>query len=96
MNDQTFLEIFNAVVKLAKPFHNEAPKLTNLSINIKDSGIDSLDYLMVNVYFSDIFEIPETVLKTNTAKTLQELYNFILANSNNIPSNLEEAMAKIK
>ena len=49
MTDQDFLKLLNAVVKLAKPFHKEAPDLDRLDINFKETTIDSLDMLMIGL-----------------------------------------------
>lgn len=96
MTEQQFLELFNAVVKIAKPFHDEAPDLDSLDVKFTDTTIDSLDMLIVSMYFGEIFEISEEEAKELRVPTVRDLYEFIKTHGKRFPEDLMAALEEVK
>jgi len=96
MNEQDFIRLLNKVAKLAKPFDNGYTDIVNMSDNLADAGLDSLDMLLTGVYLCDIFRLDDEAEKRLEAKTAQELYDFLMANKTFMPSSVEEALKGIQ
>ena len=96
MTEQKFLELFNAVVKIAKPFHDEAPDLEALDVKFADTTIDSLDMLVIIMYLGEIFDISEESAKDLRVPTVRDLYDFIKENGKRFPEDLMAALEEVK
>jgi hypothetical protein len=96
MNEQDFIELLNSVARIAKPFDNGYKDVTALSDKLVDSGLDSLDLLLTSVYLCDIFNIDEEKGKQFQPITVQDVYDFLMANKTQTPSSVEEALKGIK
>lgn len=72
-----FIELFNKVARVARPSHQELSNITDMNENLKESGLDSMDGLMMGIYFSDIYGIPDEIAKQMQFSTIQECYDFI-------------------
>jgi acyl carrier protein len=92
MTDHDFLKLLNAVVKLAKPFHKEAPDLDRLDINFKETTIDSLDMLMIGLYLGDVFGISEEDAKQMMVATPGELFEIIKKTATKFPEDVDKAI----
>ena len=57
MNEQDKIELINHVIKLARPVSADELKVSSLDTEMKDTGLDSLDFLMVGVYLSDVYGV---------------------------------------
>lgn len=96
MTEQDFLQLLNAVVKIAKPFHDEAPDLESLDVKFADTTIDSLDMLIVSMYLGEIFDISEEEAKELRVPTVRDLYEFIKAHGKRFPEDLMAALEEVK
>jgi acyl carrier protein len=91
-----FIELFNAVTKVAKPaFHKDVIVRSETEL-FRDAGLDSLDMLMVCIFFSDIYGISEEDAKMMLPKNIVELKDFITQYKTKEPSSVHEAIELIK
>ena len=70
------LELFNAVARVAKPLHLSFEALKSLETKFKDAGIDSLDTLLITVYFCTLYGIGEEKAKEFLPSSPQEIFDF--------------------
>jgi acyl carrier protein len=91
-----FLDLFNEVAKLAKP----AVATTMLPVvdeqsSFKDSGIDSLDLLLITVYLCEIYGIPEEIGKELKPANVAEVRAFMEKHATRQPSSVAEAIESV-
>jgi acyl carrier protein len=91
-----FLELLNAVAKLARPIHFETVSITEMETPFQEIGIDSLDGLVMMMYLTELYGIEEEVCKEWSPKTPQEMYDLLMAHKTREPASVEEAMEQCK
>jgi acyl carrier protein len=91
-----FLELMNAVAKLARPMHFESVTITDMDAKFSDIGIDSLDGLVMLMYLSELYGVAEEVCKEWNPKTSQEMYDLLMAHKTREPASVKEAMEQCK
>ena len=96
MNEQDFMLLLNQVAKIAKPFNDGYTNASSMSDQLADLGLDSLDMLLTGVYLCDIFKIDEETGKALRPMTVQELYDFLMANKTHTPTSVEDAMKEVQ
>lgn len=107
MNEQDKIELMNHVIKLARPVSADDLKITSLDTEMKDTGLDSLDFLMVGVFLGDVYGLSEEDLKGLQPKppaegeepkpfTLRDMLNYMEHHATKKPTNLKEAIANIE
>ncbi len=89
------LGLFNSVAKHAKPHFNE-DAISDIFQEFKDTQLDSLDMLMICMYFSIIYGIDDETAKNMQPKNLKELHDFVMEHKTQEPTSIEEAMGMIK
>jgi len=72
-----FLELFNKVAKAVRPAHHDYADITVMNEPIGNSGLDSMDGLMIGIYMAEIYGIPEEIAKEMQPKTVQDYLDFI-------------------
>ena len=103
------IQLFNEVVKVAKPSGLTRPVAISLDQELVDLGLDSLDTMMLTIYLADIYGVSEEQLKELRPKeienpdgtkvrsmTLSFVFDFMEARKTAEPVTIEEAVAKIK
>lgn len=74
-----FLDVFNAVVRVAVSRRGDAPDATSYNDEPIDVGLDSLDMVMVVAVLTDAYKIPEDTrfddLSRVTIGTLRDYVN---------------------
>ena len=85
-----FIEIFNYVAKVARPAHAKASIADSLDDQFADIGLDSLDGLVMLMYFDEIYGIADEISKEWTPKSVQEIHDLIMANKTKDPTSMEE------
>ena len=85
-----FIEIFNYVTKVARPAHAQESNAKAMEDEFVDIGLDSLDGLVMLMYFDDLYGIADEVSKEWTPKSVQEIYDLIMANKTKEPASMEE------
>ena len=90
------LALFNAVARVAKPIHLTFKDFDSLEKKFKDSEIDSLDTLLICVYFCELYGISEENGKKMLPSSPQEIFGFLETHKTKEPSSIEEALEQIK
>ena len=90
------LELFNAIARVAKPLHLTVEELKSLDVKFKDAGIDSLDTLLITVYFCTLYGIGEEKAKEFLPSTPQEIFDFLEKHKTREPSSIDEALDEIR
>lgn len=92
-----FVELFNAVVKVAKPvFADELKPITDPFTPFKETHVDSLDLLMVVIYMCEIYGISEEVGKNAKPTNMAELQVFLEEHKTRTPGSVQEALEQIQ
>ena len=107
MNEQDKIELMNHIIVLARPVSSEELKITTLDVEMKDTGLDSLDFLMVGIYLGDVYGLSEEDLKNMQPKqpaegeepssfTLRDIFKYVEDHATKKPTNVKEAIASIE
>jgi acyl carrier protein len=99
MTDQELLQIIGGVVKVARPVSADEIVLDSLEVLLKDTGLDSLDFLMVGVYMSDIYGVSDEDLKAmqmSETSTIRDMFKYMQEHATKQPANVKEALASIQ
>jgi len=88
-----FLELFNAVAKAVRPAYHDYVPVTDLDIPLTETGLDSMDGLMMGIYFCDIYGVPEEISKELHPTTPREFQTFLEKHQTKpLPATVEEAI----
>jgi acyl carrier protein len=92
MNDQELLNLMNKIIKEAKPINGDEIVLTSLDTPIRDTGLDSLDCIMINIYLGEMFGVSsETIseLQLGPESKMRDMLDFMLKHKTKEPESLE-------
>lgn len=90
-----FIELFNRVVRIAKPMYPDFNNVKSLDDKMTEIGIDSLDGLLVMMFFCEIYGINPELTKGWYPATVKEFHELIMTNKTKEPTSIEEAIATI-
>ena len=93
------LELIQEIVNLVRPVTADEVRYDNgILTEIKDTGLDSLDMIMLSVYLSELYGVPEAVAKTMTdVVTLMDVLTFMNDNkTKEPPATVAECLESIK
>jgi hypothetical protein len=91
-----FIELFNQVARVAKPLHTDFNNAKAMDDKMVDIGVDSLDGLLIMMFFCEIYGIDPDITKEWFPITVQEFYDLLMANKTTEPTSIEEAIKAIK
>jgi acyl carrier protein len=91
-----FIDLFNALARHVRPAFNEYVPITSLDIGFPETGLDSMDGLMMMIHLEDIYGINEQVAKEFSFTTPAELFALVELHKTKTPTTLEEAMACVQ
>jgi acyl carrier protein len=91
-----FIDLFNQVARAARPAHNSYAPLDSLDTKLVETDIDSLDGMMIVMYFAIIYDISDDLAKDFHPETPQELLDFLQTHKKREPASVEEALEMIK
>ncbi len=94
MTHAQFLELLNAIAKLARPLTADEFVLTSMDTKFTDTPIDSLDMMMIHCYIGVIYEIDDEVAKTLHPATPLELLELVELHRQAEHVSVAEAMEK--
>lgn len=94
--DLNFVELFNRVVDLAKPVSAAKSHASTLDDTLADLNIDSLDTILISIYFGDIYGVEEEVMKEMKVTTLKELKDFLEQRGVRKPETVEQALENLQ
>jgi acyl carrier protein len=90
------IELFNALARKARPAHCDYIPIESLDIPWAETGLDSMDALMMVIFLSDIYAIPEMAAKEFQFATPAELFALVDQHKTTEPETLEAAMEHVK
>lgn len=91
------LELFNKLARHIRPAFAEYKDVTSLDADLKDTGLDSLDYVMMGIYLSTIYGVPESISKDFAPATVGEFFDLNEAHkTQDPPATADEAMEMVK
>jgi len=96
MTEQELVELLNGVVLLATPLNSNQVNIKSLDENLADTGLDSLDMLMVGVYLSDVYGVSEDDLKAMEVTTVRKLFEYMCQHKTKEPQSVKEALESIQ
>jgi len=91
-----FLDLFNKVARFAKPAHSNFTPLDSAFTPFTETELDSMDMLIVAMYFSEIYGINDEDSKSLMPKTVAEMQELIDGFKTRDPKAIDEAMGFIK
>lgn len=92
-----FLRLLSAAIRVAKPFHSEAIQdIDNIDMPFVDMVIDSLDMLMICIYLSETYGVPEEIAKEMKPTTPREMLEFLLEHKTREVTDVDKAIAELK
>jgi len=89
-----FLTLFNAVARAARPAFQDYKDITDVNAPLQDAGLDSMDGMMIGVYMSEIYGIPDEIAKEMHPTTVQEFLDFINIHKTKDPVGTVEEVVK--
>jgi acyl carrier protein len=90
------LELFNSIITIVTPVNSMGAAGTSLDQPLGETGLDSLDLLMMAIYLSDIYGVEEEVAKTMQPVTVGDMFTFMEEHATKMPTSVQEAMDSIK
>lgn len=101
MNDNQLLELIQGLVKIIRPVTADEVSFKNgLDTNLNETGLDSLDMIMMSVYLSELYGVPEEIAKTmsgDTTRTVRDMINFMeMHHTQELPATAAECLEQIK
>jgi acyl carrier protein len=91
-----FIKLFNGVVVRAKPVTAADSFAQSLDDKLEDLNLDSLDYIMVSMYFGELYGIEEDTMRELSAMSVGDLQAFLLLHKTTEPSSAEAGLEQIK
>jgi acyl carrier protein len=85
-----FIKIFNHVARVARPAHTKVAIADSMEDAFQDLGLDSLDGLVMLMYFDDLYGIDDAVSKDWQPTTVMELHDLVMASKTKEPASMEE------
>lgn len=89
------LELFHAVARVAKPAHLSYVPINSLETSFTEGGLDSLDILLICVYFSELYGIDAEVGKGMLPTKPQDIFDFIAIHKTKEPESIEQAVEQL-
>jgi acyl carrier protein len=90
------IELFNALINIVTPVNSMGAKAEALSDPLSETGLDSLDILMMSIYLSDIYGVPEEIAKTMQPLTVNDMFVFMEQHATKTPTSVQESLDSIK
>jgi acyl carrier protein len=91
-----FIELFNGVVKLAKPAFPDQSYAKSTSDELADLNLDSLDTIMLAMYLGEIYDVEEDVMREMEANTVADLQAFLDAHKARTPTDVKAELERVK
>ena len=101
MNDNQLLELIEGLVKVVRPVTaDEVSFKDGLDTNLNETGLDSLDMIMMSVYLSELYGVSEEIAKTmsaDTTKTVRNMIQFMQTHqTKELPATPAECLESVK
>jgi acyl carrier protein len=87
------LELFNALITVVTPVNSMGAHADSLDQPLAETGLDSLDLLMMAIYLSDLWGAPEEAVKDMQPVTVGDMIDYIIAHkTKEPPATIAEAL----
>ena len=90
------IKLFNALIGIVVPVNSMGAKAESLEQPLSETGLDSLDMLMMGIYLSDIYGVDEEVAKTMQVTTVNDMFVFMEQHATKTPTSVQESLDSIK
>lgn len=91
------LELFNALIKVVTPVNSMGAKANSLDDPLGETGLDSLDLLMMAIYLGDIYGVSEEQLKLLQPITVKDMFDFMEQNkTKELPATVQAALELVQ
>lgn len=91
------LQLFNKLARHIRPAFSEYKDVTGLDAELKDTGLDSLDFVMMGIYLSAIYGVPDEIAKDFAPITVGEFFDLMEKHkTQEPPATVEEAMEMVQ
>lgn len=91
-----FLDLLNAVARVARPAHHEFVPVTSMDEPFTESCFDSMDMMMIGMYMAMIYNIDDDIAKELRPETPAQMLAEIEQHKTQDPESIEAAMELIK
>ena len=92
-----FIDLFNMVSQVARPAHAGEAPAKSMEDKLADIGIDSLDGLVMTMYFCELYGIPDDdETKDWHPTSVQEVFDYLERRKTQEPESVEAAREAIK
>jgi acyl carrier protein len=92
-----FIELFNMVSQVSRPAHAAESPATSMDQKLAEINIDSLDGLIIGMYFCELYGIPDDdETKSWHPETIQEVHDYLMRRKTQEPESVEAAREAIK
>lgn len=91
------LDLFNKLARYVRPAYYDYKDATDLGMKLSDTGLDSLDFVMVGIYLATIYGVPESISKDFAPTTIGEFFDLNEQHkTQEPPATADEAMEMVK
>jgi acyl carrier protein len=90
------LQLFNELIGVVTPVNSMGAKAESLDQPLPETGLDSLDLLMMGIYLSDIYGVDEEIAKTMQPITVGDMFAFMEKHATKTPTDTASAMESVK
>ena len=91
------VQLFNKLARHIRPAFSEYKDVTSLDAELKDTGLDSLDFVMMGIYLSTIYGVPDEIAKNFAPITVGQFFELMEQHkTQEPPSTVEEAMEMVQ
>lgn len=77
MNTEQKIELFNRLAQHIRPAFYEYKPIETLDVKLKDTGLDSLDFIMMGLSLAAIYGVPDNTAKDFDPETAQEFFDLM-------------------
>ena len=97
MEETQKIELFNKLARHIRPAFYEYKDIETLDVQLKDTGLDSLDFVMMGLYLAVIYAVPDHIAKDFNPQTAKEFFDLCEQHKRqDPPATADEAMEMIK
>lgn len=97
MNQEQKIDLFNQLARHIRPAFYEYKPIESIDIQLKDTGLDSLDFVMMGIFLATIYGVPDHIAKDFAPETPRQFFELMEQHKRqDPPATVEEAMEMIK
>lgn len=90
-----FLELFNRVAKIVRPSHSVDITVKSLDEPLKNTGLDSMDAMMIGIFLADAYGVPDEIAKEMKPTTAGEYQDFLEKHKTKTPESIDQAIKEV-